>query len=169
MYNFNITEHFSAKTLDNKHRPIYDALKKYFGISTKGTLLLLATYGLYSENVQYEPSAINNLKESNDTERNSGKILQIRSGTDSEWNNFFNSIILKLAKMDETSFDKTFGDKETYNKYVDTLIDYAHQTAEYFLDNELNSYKKGVTTSNSDKFIQDMLLILKELEEGSPF
>ena len=168
MYNYDIGGHFKVKTLENKGRPIYDALNKYFGISNKGAFILMATYAIYSENVDLEQKVETNVNEEVPDSKKE-KLLQIRYGTDSTWNNYLNATILRLAKIDGVSFEQALGQKEIYNKYLDKLNIYAHAASSYLLKNDLNSYKKGVNDNNSHNFIQDMLSIFEELEESTPF
>lgn len=166
MLNFSILEHYSAKTINNDLRSLFVALKKCFGLSTKGIIVFLASYAFYNNDFTYPyKNALTNTED----EELSGKVLQIRSGTDSEWNNLLNALVLKLALNDSVSFEQALGNKELYNKYIDQLIDRATHAAYYLLDNDLNSYKTGLSSRKKHAFTLDMLLVLKEFEEGRLF
>ncbi len=169
MADYNVQNHYSAKTLDPQYAVLYEGFKKHFGFSNKATIVLMAAYTIYSEHVDMENIDTNAVIDNENAGAKSGKVHQIRSGTDAEWNNFLNALILKLAKRDDVPFEQVFGDKQTYNKYLDEVIRCSYLAFDHLLENDLNSYKKGISSSDVNGFIQDALLVLKELEEERPF
>lgn len=165
MRNYNTSDHYTAKTINTKYPHFYEKLKEYFEYTNKASVIFLGVYGLYSDQIKteifYQANEFKSVK--ND------KLNQIRGGTDTEWNNLLNALLIKISLKDNVSIEDLLGDKDLYNKYLDMLLRGSENVLEYLMDNELNSYKTAISPSNKENFIMNILLLIDSVNESEIF
>ena len=136
---------YSNKSFDEKLSPFLDALDKYVGISTKGSLVLLSGLGLMDSNTM-------NSSWENYTSKGRGR--ELRANTDSEYNACLDIVIAKLAKkIGKNKICEILTDNELYNKYVSYLMNIASIYCENLLKEDFIEYKTIVNSNNCNGFI----------------
>lgn len=136
---------YSNKSFDEKLSPFLDALDKYMGISTKGSLVLLSGLGLMDSETMSSSWKMYTAK---------GRGRELRANTDSEYNAALDIVLAKLAKtIGEHKISDILTSNELYNKYVGYLMNIANIYCEGLLKEDFIEYKNGVNANNCEGFM----------------
>ena len=154
---------FSNKAFDTSVVPLIKGLNECFGLSTKASFVFLAAYGMkypdridFSNRISYEAK---------------GRGSEWRDDTDNETlGPAVDILIERQAQKDGYTFQQVRTDGVLLKKVTDELMAIATCTALWMLNNDLESFKKGVSPSNKQDFIIIVADFLKELAESpEPF
>ncbi len=148
-------EKFSNKSFDGFLEPFLKGLKQYFGLSTKGSFVFLASYGLKFPESYHEYF--------NDPANADGP--EWRDDTDTEYDAAVDILIERYSATKNLRFKDVRMDAELLKKVVDELMKIATSVAKNWLSNELMSFKKGVSGDEKAEFVQLVSEYLKELNE----
>lgn len=147
---------FANKQFDYSLKPLLEGLNNYFGLSTKGSFVFLAGYGLkcpesYSEH-------INDLFDS--------KGSEWRDDTDTVYDTAVDVLIERYSAQHNLQFKDVRSNPETLKKVTDELMKIANAVGKGWLDGELSSFKKGVSNDEKETFVKLVSYYLEELNKS---
>ena len=154
---------FSNKAFDTSVVPLIKGLNECFGLSTKASFVFLAAYGMkYPDRIDFSDRVNFEAK---------GRGSEWRDDTDNETlGPAVDILIERQASKDGLTFQEVRTNGALLKKVTDELMAIATCTALTMLNDELASFKKGISSSNKQDFIIIVASYLKELAESpEPF
>ncbi len=154
----NKLEKFSNKHFDKALEPFLKGLKEYFGLSTKGAFVFLASYGL-----KYPDCYEGYFEKSPNSDG-----PEWREEQDADYETAVDVLINTYSMKEGLKYSDVRTDAELLKKVVDELMKIANAVAKSWLDSTLFSFKKGVSDNDKGVFVQLIASYLKELNEDEP-
>lgn len=151
---------FANKQFDYSLKPLLEGLNNYFGLSTKGSFVFLAGYGL-----KYPESYSEHINDSFDS-----KGSEWRDDTDTVYDTSVDILIERYSAQHNLQFKDVRSNPETLKKVIDDLMKIANAVGKGWLDCELSSFKKGVSNDEKETFVKLVSFYLEELNKSvDPF
>lgn len=151
---------FANKQFDGSLKPLIEGLNTYFGLSTKGSFVFLAGYGL-----KYPESYSEHINDSFDS-----KGSEWRDDTDPVYDTAVDVLIERYSAQHSLQFKDVRSNPDTLKKVTDELMKIANAVGRGWLDGELSSFKKGVPGDEKETFVKLVSYYLEELNQSvDPF
>lgn len=152
----NLNVKYSLVFLDNRLDNLVESIDKYFGITTKGSFVVLLNYAI----VNYEK-----LNRFDYTYEKGKKGFRIE--TDNDYDTLLLSMIPSYLDINSSEYtlEEVLTNNTVFNEIFNDLVNLSCKAGVYLLENELFSYKNRVSPSNVEFFIQDILRVLLNITE----
>lgn len=151
---------FANKQFDSSLTPLLKGLNDYFGLSTKGSFVFLAGYGL-----KYPDSYSEYINNNYDS-----KGSEWRDDTDTNYDTAVDILIERYSFQINLDFKEVRSNGELLKKVTDYLMKIANAVGKYWLEGDLSSFKKGISNDEKETFIRLIAYHLEELNKSvDPF
>ena len=151
---------FPNKQFDSSLTYLLKGLNDNFGLSTKGSFVFLAGYGL-----KYPESYAEHINDSFDS-----KGSEWRDDTDTGYDTAVDILIERFSSQKGYQFKDVRSDGDLLKKVVDDLMKIANSVGRDWLEGELSSFKKGVSGDEKETFVRLVSSYLEELNKSvDPF
>lgn len=151
---------FANKQFDSSLRPLLEGLNDYFGLSTKGSFVFLAGYGL-----KYPESYSEHINDAFDS-----KGSEWRDDTDTVYDTAVDILIERYSAQHGFDFKNVRSDGELLKQVVDGLMKIANAVGKGWLDGDLSSFKKNIPNDEKETFVKLVSAYLEELNQSvDPF
>jgi len=147
---------FANKQFDSSLKPLLEGLNNYLGLSTKGSFVFLAGYGL-----KYPESYAEHINDSFDS-----KGSEWRDDTDIVYDTAVDILIERYSAQHNLQFKDVRSNPEILKKVVDELMKIANAVGKGWLDAELSSFRKGIPNDEKETFVQLVSYFLEELNKS---
>lgn len=147
---------FANKQFDSSLKPLLEGLNNYLGLSTKGSFVFLAGYGL-----KYPESYAEHIDDSFDS-----KGSEWRDDTDTVYDTAVDILIERYSAQHNLQFKDVRSNPEILKKVVDELMKIANAVGKGWLDAELSSFRKGIPGDEKETFVQLVSYFLEELNKS---
>ena len=156
--------HYSNKQFDSSLDPLLNGLKSYFGISTKGAFVFLATFAMkFPERID---------------QKNFGKFntdgAEFRDDTDDSYNTAVDILIERYCKENNLKFSDVRTDQSALENCMNYLRNKANEIGISLMNGELSEFKRGISDNQVDDFIIITASLFEDLKreaeiEPEPF
>lgn len=151
---------FANKQFDGSLRPLLEGLNDYFGLSTKGSFVFLAGYGL-----KYPESYSEHINDVFDS-----KGSEWRDDTDTVYDTAVDILIERYSARHNLDFKNVRSNGELLKQVIDELMKIANAIGKGWLEGELSSFKKGIPYDERETFVKLVSAYLEELNQSvDPF
>ena len=151
---------FANKQFDSSIRPLLEGLNDYFGLSTKGSFVFLAGYGL-----KYPNSYSAHINDTFDS-----KGSEWRDDTDTVYDTAVDVLIERCSAQNNLDFKNVRSNGELLKQVIDELMKIANAVGKSWLDGDLSSFKKGIPNDERETFVKLVSAYLEELNQSvDPF
>ena len=152
---------FANKKFDSSLNRFLEDLNNYLGLSTKGSFIFLACYGL-----KYPESCSEHIKDSFDS-----KGSEWRDDTDPVYDTAVDVLIERYSAYHNLKFKDVRSNPEILKKVTDELMKIANAVGKGWLEGgELSSFKKGVSGDEKEIFVKLVSVYLEDLNKSvDPF
>lgn len=147
---------FANKQFDSSIRPLLEGLNDYFGLSTKGSFVFLAGYGLKYPNSYSEHF--------NDTFDSKGS--EWRDDTDTVYDTAVDVLIERYSAQHNLDFKDVRSNGNLLKQVIDELMKIANAVGKGWLDGDLSSFKKGIPNDERETFVKLVSAYLEELNQS---
>lgn len=144
------------KRFDSSIRPLLEGLNDYFGLSTKGSFVFLAGYGLKYPNSYSEHF--------NDTFDSKGS--EWRDDTDTVYDTAVDVLIERYSAQHNLDFKDVRSNGDLLKQVIDELMKIANAVGKGWLDGDLSSFKKGIPNDERETFVKLVSAYLEELNQS---